>query len=73
MVVDPTTPRAEVVRTTLLGDTLERPNTDAVMERNGDGTLFAGFRMCVFETRVITACPVVPVAELSKHGDNLTA
>jgi len=28
MVVDPTTPRAEVVRTTLLGNTLERPNTD---------------------------------------------
>ena len=73
MLVDPATPRAEVVRTALLGDTLERPDTDAIMEWNGDSALFTSFWMCVFQNRVIAACPVMPVAELLQDGHNLAA
>jgi hypothetical protein len=73
MFVYPVAPLVEVVRTTLLRDTLERSDANAVVKRNGDRASFPGFGMCVLQNHMVPPRPVVSVAERPKHADDLLA
>jgi len=63
MFIDPLAPRMEVVRTALIGDTLERSDPNTVVKWNGNGSLFTGLGMGIFQDRVVAACSVMPVTE----------
>ena len=73
MFVDPPTPRMKIIRTALVGNTLESSDSDTVVEWDSDSAFFAGLWMCVFQNRVITTCPIMSVSKPSKHSNDLMA
>ncbi len=71
MFVDPATPLAEIVRSTLFGDALECPDTKAVVKGDGDSSFLSRLGMSVLQNRVVTTCPIVTVAEFLEDVDDL--
>lgn len=73
MFVYPAAPLVEVIRSALFRDTLERPDANAVVKRDSNGSLFAGFGVGVLQNHVVAPRPIVSIAEFPEDGDDLLA
>ncbi|SDX92711.1 hypothetical protein SAMN05216564_102150 [Halopenitus persicus] len=71
MVVDPLTPRVEVISATLFRDPLQRTDTNAIVERYGDRSFRSGLRMSILQDGVVTVRSIVSVTERTEHGNDI--